>query len=336
MALKFQPPSGPVAKTREESLLEPITQAVQTLPALYAQYKLQRMQQDLALKEQQMKQKEFESKYGTGVAENIAPGRVISAPPASAGPEEQMFGFEATPPEISEETPEQKMRRIGTEGYNAETARLKAEKETPSMPKPRGQTSKGFNVLFYPDKASFVVAETGEPYNSEVHGTIRLPNDPNQTNEGIRREGLVKGAMDSIAVVRAKMTPEVLNALKAVKVFSGTEQAIKNSDAKEVLNNLRTAIENQLYIKTGAAATKEETENALRKFLAGLRDEPEDFQNRINLLERDVSVFSKNPKASSPAPSPSPVQSGPKPGAIEDGYRFKGGNPASPSSWEKI
>lgn len=31
-----------------------------------------------------------------------------------------------------------------------------------------------------------------------------------------------------------------------------------------------------------------------------------------------------------------PAQSGPQPGAIEDGYRFKGGNPADPSSWEPV
>lgn len=32
----------------------------------------------------------------------------------------------------------------------------------------------------------------------------------------------------------------------------------------------------------------------------------------------------------------SPTQGGPKPGVVEDGYRFKGGNPADPNAWEKV
>jgi hypothetical protein len=34
--------------------------------------------------------------------------------------------------------------------------------------------------------------------------------------------------------------------------------------------------------------------------------------------------------------NPPPAQTTPKIGAIENGYRFKGGDPASPSSWEKV
>lgn len=37
-----------------------------------------------------------------------------------------------------------------------------------------------------------------------------------------------------------------------------------------------------------------------------------------------------------PEPGSVGAQVGPQPGAIEDGYRFKGGNPADPNSWEPV
>ncbi len=118
MSPQFNPPERRNNKTREESLLEPIQAAIQTLPSLYAQYKANRMKEDLTLEELKMKRKEFESKYGTGVNESVtAPGQLLSAPPPEAGDFEQLHGFEATMPTMTEETEEQKLRRLGSDNY---------------------------------------------------------------------------------------------------------------------------------------------------------------------------------------------------------------------------
>lgn len=53
-------------------------------------------------------------------------------------------------------------------------------------------------------------------------------------------------------------------------------------------------------------------------------------------------VTMRNPGMSAPVTIPYNAQvtggagAGPQPGTVEDGYRFNGGNPADPSSWEKV
>lgn len=117
MALNFQPPNIQKTPSRGEALLNPINSAIQSLPALLAQYENSRGEQELRRLEMELKKRELLSKFGTGVAENIFPGQVTSAPPVDAGPEEQMYGLEATQPAFTDETEEQKLRRLGTEAY---------------------------------------------------------------------------------------------------------------------------------------------------------------------------------------------------------------------------
>lgn len=132
MGRQFQPPQIRQGKTKEEALLEPISQTVQSLPQLWRQYQLGRKNQELQGLELDMRKKEFESKYGTGIDTSIQPGKLVSAPPPGSGSEEQLYDFEATMPTMGEESPEQKLKRMGTEGFNAQTSRIKAEMEKPA------------------------------------------------------------------------------------------------------------------------------------------------------------------------------------------------------------
>jgi hypothetical protein len=61
------------------------------------------------------------------------------------------------------------------------------------------------------------------------------------------------------------------------------------------------------------------------------------FNNLVATLRNRVPRTPGTAEAEQAAPSSAatPQSSGPKAGDIEDGYRFKGGNPADPKSWEK-
>lgn len=118
MALQFNPyPGAKTKRQQQDENFDQFNSGLQTIGAQWRAYKLQQKQQELQDMELEMKKREYQSKFGTGVAENIQPGQLTQAPNPSAGPEEQMFGFEATMPTMTEETPEQKLRRMGSENY---------------------------------------------------------------------------------------------------------------------------------------------------------------------------------------------------------------------------
>jgi hypothetical protein len=59
---------------------------------------------------------------------------------------------------------------------------------------------------------------------------------------------------------------------------------------------------------------------------------------RQKLIEeyRQTRASGITSKATPGAAAPAGAPKGPRPGTIQDGYRFKGGDPANPSSWERV
>jgi len=361
MALQFQPYPG--AKTKREQqeqdmgALESAGSRIPSTILAFQQFKIQKAQQDLQMQQlrQQMEilKRESEAKYGTGVAENVQPGQLVSAPPPTAGPEEQMFGFEATPPTFTEETPEQKLRRMGTEGFNAETARIKAEQEKPNKTQLK-VTDKNVPLLYDPVSGSINVQATGEPYDPAAHGNIVVPGappvlPPNQNVEitditSARKQlrDLIDGAAESgfgegnPYIERARTNPlnplQLLDpkAQKFKQLTAATKQIIGKGLEGGVLRKEDESKYDAIIPKPG------DTTEILRAKASQL-DKLLDQKQRERIGGFSSAGFRGIPGAAELPPiSQGQPQNRPQVGAEEDGYRFKGGNPADPNSWEKI
>lgn len=66
-------------------------------------------------------------------------------------------------------------------------------------------------------------------------------------------------------------------------------------------------------------------------------DSPETYATALNVMMKEVAGAKKAAKRAEGRDNPAPPPSNtPAIGATENGYKFKGGDPANPSSWEKI
>lgn len=133
------------------------------------------------------------------------------------------------------------------------------------------------------------------------------------------------------------MWSQGLDAAGPVGFAIGGGPAEKYQQAK---NSLKTIIASYLYSVSGATANPGEVETQA-SVLTPKPGEPkasvDDKKRRISTMVQAVVDAAKGTPidVGAPAPVGRPGVSGaPQPGAVEDGYRFKGGNPSDPNSWE--
>jgi hypothetical protein len=104
--------------------------------------------------------------------------------------------------------------------------------------------------------------------------------------------------------------------------------------------NFITAI---LRKESGAAIGQDEFEREDQKYFPQIKDsdavkaqKKQARETAIKAMEIQAGPGAKEIKNFEPRAEPSQPISAPKAGAVQDGYKFKGGDPSKPSSWEKL
>ena len=134
---------------------------------------------------------------------------------------------------------------------------------------------------------------------------------------------------------------------KAVNFTRGKDRQIVAAAQRDVLDAL-------LYLATGAAYNKEQLEGQMESYIPAYSDEPgaiESKRERLAQLVTDAktragrgwtpeldkaasTLFSSQTPVAAAKPAAMPTA--PKIGAVAEGHRFKGGDPANPKNWEKV
>lgn len=183
---------------------------------------------------------------------------------------------------------------------------------------------------------------TGEMTSGELPGTGPLTGT-NQT-EGQANAQLYANRMEE--------ADKQLNAIGGRTDLTSTSSAlqgmapnvVKSGDIQMAEQAKRNFLNATLRRESGAAISIGEREDGDRQYFPVFGDTPEVLKqkaaNRRTAIEgiRNAAGGSV-PRSSSQttkSPSASSAQAGPIAGTVENGYRFKGGNPSDPNSWEKI
>jgi hypothetical protein len=124
---------------------------------------------------------------------------------------------------------------------------------------------------------------------------------------------------------------------------------VRSADRQQVIANQLDILDAALTLGTGAAYTREQLENYRSTYFPQLLDKPDTVTSkRQKLISLLTAAKIKAGRAAPPeldaaleaakrqfGVSGSQPVTAPKVGEIRKGYRYKGGNPANPQSWEK-
>lgn len=146
------------------------------------------------------------------------------------------------------------------------------------------------------------------------------------------QQGAIRGSLD--AVLRG--LPGVGDSAAVNGLVSSERQQAEQAGSEFLASVLRK--------DTGAAITKEEFSTYGRMYLPQPGDSEQTLAQKARAREIALGAIKASMgSAASAIPTISPsggsavqAMGGPQPGTVQDGYRFRGGNPADPNAWERL
>lgn len=161
-------------------------------------------------------------------------------------------------------------------------------------------------------------------------GFDRLATSANQllNHPGIAGITGVRGKLPDVPGTDAADARALLNTLKSQVGFSVLQEMRNNSKTGGALGNVSDAEGKRLENNLAALDTAQSLDQFKRQL-----QEIIDYANGAK--DRLREAFNMKHKGGQPMPM-APATNGPAVGTVESGYRFKGGDPSKPESWEKV
>ena len=198
----------------------------------------------------------------------------------------------------------------------------------------------GVNPKIWRDEQTKIAAEksaakTLANHRREVNEDV-IGNAADQARKLINgwTTGMVGNALSNLSSSQAAELRRQIDVLKSNATIENLNAMRQSSPTGGALGNVTEKEGAMLASATGAldaAASEEDFRRALDNYERTLYRITYGPEEGDAVFRRRMQGGTQQPQAST-ARAPAP----PKPGEIQQGYRFKGGNPADPNSWEQV